>query len=75
MKAEVLGDEHPDTLTAIANLGITHHHLGRHQEASELLMKALEMRTRVLGAEHPDTRAIQERLDAMSPRSEQPADA
>ncbi|KAF1828268.1 kinesin light chain [Decorospora gaudefroyi] len=46
----VLGEEHPDTLTSIANLASTYSNQGRWKEAEEL-----EVQVRVLGEEHPDT--------------------
>ncbi|OQN96102.1 hypothetical protein B0A48_18348 [Cryoendolithus antarcticus] len=50
-----LGEEHPSTLTAIANLASTHRDQGRWEEAEELEVKVMEARSRTLGAEHPDT--------------------
>ncbi|EFY94038.2 hypothetical protein MAA_10501 [Metarhizium robertsii ARSEF 23] len=55
-----LGHEHPDTLTAMANLAIIYKDLGRRKEAMELEEKVFEARQRTLGHEHPDT------LDAMT---------
>jgi hypothetical protein len=46
-------EEHPDTLTSIANLASTFWNQGRWKEAEELFV--LETRKRVLGAEHPST--------------------
>jgi hypothetical protein len=51
----VLGEEHPDTLTSMANLALTYSDQGRWTEAEELQVQVIEMRKRVLGAEHPDT--------------------
>ena len=51
----VLGPEHPDTLTIMANLASTYRSQGRWKEAEELQAQVLEMRKRVLGPEHPDT--------------------
>jgi hypothetical protein len=36
IRKRVLGDEHPDTLTAIANLALTYGDQGRLKEAEEL---------------------------------------
>ncbi|KAK0729439.1 hypothetical protein B0H67DRAFT_479222 [Lasiosphaeris hirsuta] len=51
----VLGDEHPDTLTSIANLASTYRNQGRWKEAETLEVQVMEMRKKVLGDEHPDT--------------------
>ncbi|OAP63059.1 hypothetical protein AYL99_02286 [Fonsecaea erecta] len=52
---EILGPEHPDTLTNIDNLASTYWNQGRWKEAEELEVQVMETSTRVLGAEHPDT--------------------
>ena len=54
-RLRVLGEEHPDTLSAIGNLASTYWNQGRWKEAEELDVKVLEARRRVLGEEHPDT--------------------
>jgi hypothetical protein len=51
----VLGAEHPDTLTSMANLASTYRNQGRWKEAEELQATELEICSRVLGAEHPST--------------------
>ena len=51
----VLGEEHPDTLTSIANLASTYWNQGRWTEAEKLKVQVMETRKRVLGEEHPDT--------------------
>ncbi|KAF1346346.1 kinesin light chain 3 [Lizonia empirigonia] len=50
----VLGDEHPDTLTSMANLAATYRNQGRWNEAEKLEVQVMETRKRVLGDEHPD---------------------
>ena len=52
---ELLGDEHPDTLTSMANLASTYWNQGRWKEAEELEVQVMETRKRVLGEEHPST--------------------
>ena len=47
--------EHPDTLTSMANLASTYWNQGRWKEAEELDVQVMETRKRMLGAEHPDT--------------------
>jgi len=54
-RSRVLGEEHPDTLTAMANLASTYRNQGRWKEAEELEVKVMEASSRVLGEEHPDS--------------------
>ncbi|KIX03666.1 uncharacterized protein Z518_07219 [Rhinocladiella mackenziei CBS 650.93] len=54
-RKEILGAEHPSTLTNMANLASTYRNQGRWKEAEELNVQVTEMRKRVLGEEHPDT--------------------
>ena len=51
----MLGVEHPDTLTRMANLALTYWNQGRWKEAEKLEVEVLETSKRVLGVEHPDT--------------------
>jgi hypothetical protein len=51
----VLGVDHPDTLTSMANLASTYRNQGRWKEAEQLQAKELEICKRVLGVDHPDT--------------------
>ena len=51
----VLGDEHPDTLTSMANLALTYSNQGRWKEAEELEAQVMETFKRVLRDEHLDT--------------------
>jgi len=51
----VLGQEHPDTLSSMANLASTYRNQGRWKEAEGLELQVMETRKRVLGQEHPDT--------------------
>ncbi|KAJ7648001.1 hypothetical protein FB45DRAFT_212097 [Roridomyces roridus] len=51
----LFGDEHPDTLVAMANLARTYSELGRHSEAEQLKLSVLQQCRRLLGDEHPDT--------------------
>ena len=51
----VLGQDHPDALTSMANLASTYRNQGRWKEAEELDVQVMETRERVLGAEHPST--------------------
>ncbi|KAK7591913.1 hypothetical protein V3481_006550 [Fusarium oxysporum f. sp. vasinfectum] len=56
-RSKVLGEEHPHTLTSMANLASTYWKQGRWKEAEELQVVVLELRKRTLGEEHPDTLA------------------
>ncbi|KAH8588759.1 hypothetical protein B0O99DRAFT_524437 [Bisporella sp. PMI_857] len=51
----VLGQQHPDMLTSMANLALTYRNQGRWKEAEDLEVQVVETRKRVLGQEHPDT--------------------
>ncbi|MFC4611543.1 tetratricopeptide repeat protein [Streptomyces maoxianensis] len=51
----LLGDEHPDTLTAAANLALCYSVAGRATEAISLRERVLADSERLLGDEHPDT--------------------
>ncbi|WP_093863673.1 tetratricopeptide repeat protein [Streptomyces sp. TLI_053] len=53
--ATELGEEHPDTPTACANLAASYWQAGRTEEAASLLRSVVEQRDRVLGPAHPDT--------------------
>jgi tetratricopeptide repeat protein len=54
-RKRVLGAEHPDTLTSMANLASTNRNQGRWKEAEDLEVQVMETRMRVPGQEHPDT--------------------
>jgi tetratricopeptide (TPR) repeat protein len=49
------GTDHPETLTAMADLASTYWNQGRWNAAEKLQETVLEARTRVLGTDHPDT--------------------
>jgi hypothetical protein len=55
VRRELLGEEHPSTLTSMANLALTYSNQGRWDEAESLGVQVMEARTRVLGEEHPST--------------------
>ncbi|KAE8397202.1 purine and uridine phosphorylase [Aspergillus pseudonomiae] len=52
---EVLGPEHPHTLTSMANLASTYRDQGQLKEAEELELQVIELYKEVLGPEHPHT--------------------
>jgi tetratricopeptide (TPR) repeat protein len=51
----VLSDEHPSTLTGMANLATIYSKQGRWNKAEELQLQVMQTRKRVLSEEHPDT--------------------
>ncbi|KAI2885598.1 hypothetical protein CBS13152_7503 [Aspergillus niger] len=54
-RKQVLGPEHPDTLTSMGNLASTYRNQGRWKEAEDLEVQELEICKQVLGSKHPDT--------------------
>ena len=52
---QVLGDDHPDTLTSMENLASTYRNQGRWKEAEMLEVVVMEKTKQVLGDDHPDT--------------------
>jgi hypothetical protein len=56
-RKQVLGDDHPDTLTSMGNLASTYMNQGRWKEAEMLEVVVMEKRKQVLGDDHPDTLA------------------
>ncbi|KAK3174783.1 hypothetical protein OEA41_002029 [Lepraria neglecta] len=63
----VLGEEHPDTLTAMNNLANSLSEKGRLDETASMSQQVLEKRRRILGEEHPDTiRAISNLANSLS---------
>ncbi|MCI0458203.1 MAG: serine/threonine-protein kinase, partial [Gemmataceae bacterium] len=55
IRRRVRGEEDPETLIAMNNLGLLYGSQNRYAQAEPLYTKALEIRRRVLGEEHPDT--------------------
>jgi hypothetical protein len=49
------GSEHPDTLSAMADLAYVYDTAGRQDEALKLREEVLALRRKVLGPEHPHT--------------------
>jgi Tetratricopeptide repeat len=48
-------DDHPDTLTSMANLATTYSNQGRWNDAEALQVVVMEKRKRLQGDDHPDT--------------------
>ncbi|KAJ7278519.1 hypothetical protein C8J57DRAFT_1577215 [Mycena rebaudengoi] len=59
-RKHIFGNEHPETLDAMANLGSIYSKLGKSRDALQLEVVVLEKRKQILGPEHADT------LEAMS---------
>jgi putative hemolysin len=54
-KSDGAREEHPSTLTSMANLASTYWNQGRWSDAKKIFVQVMETRRRVLGEEHPDT--------------------
>ena len=54
-RRRVLGEDHPDTLQSISDMGSLLVSQGKPGDAESYVREALERRRRVLGEEHPDT--------------------
>jgi len=52
---QLLGDEHPDTLTSMAKLAVTYRKQGKWKEAEALQVVVIEKRKQLLGDEHSST--------------------
>ncbi|KAL4937210.1 hypothetical protein BDV06DRAFT_203412 [Aspergillus oleicola] len=56
IRKQVLGPEHPGTLTSMANLAHTWKSQSKVQSALSLLKECVHLRNRVLGQDHPHAR-------------------
>ena len=54
-RKRVLGEEHPDTLTSMANLAYTRKSQDRLEDALDLIKTCFHHQQQVLGRDHPDT--------------------
>ena len=61
-RKRLLGDDHPNTLTNMANLANTYRIQGRWKEAEMLQDVVMEKNKRLLGDDHPDTLGSMENL-------------
>ncbi|MEV0088214.1 tetratricopeptide repeat protein [Saccharopolyspora sp. NPDC050642] len=68
IRRRVLGDDHPDTLAARANLASVLNKRGELEEAERELRAVLKIRRRVLGDDHPDTQHTRARVNEWSLR-------
>jgi tetratricopeptide (TPR) repeat protein len=55
LRKEVLGPEHPDTLTSMSNLALVLGSQGKYEDAEAMNQQTLARREKVLGLEHLDT--------------------
>ena len=55
MRNRLLGEDHPDTNTAMNNLAHTYWRLTKYADAEKLQIEVLNIRNRLLGEEHLDT--------------------
>lgn len=53
MRVELLGDDHPNTIVSISNLGYFYYNDGRYDDAEPYFRAALEQRRVLFGTEHP----------------------
>ena len=60
--SNLLGTDHPDTLSTRNNLAGAYHDAGRLDEAIPLFEQNFEDRTRILGPRHPDTLTARDNL-------------
>jgi Tetratricopeptide repeat len=62
LRKKLLGAEHPDTLTSMANIAVTYRNQGKWIEAEQLQVQVMNIRKKLLGAEHPDTLTSMENI-------------
>ena len=65
-RKRVLKEEHPDTLSSMANLAAIYGKQGRWDEAIELIQVVVNLRTKIIGVNHPDTLSAVDLLDEWS---------
>ena len=65
-RVRILGDEHPGTLTARANLAGSYWSAGRTADAIELQERVLADSVRILGDEHPHVATWRANLEVMT---------
>ncbi|KAH6983683.1 hypothetical protein BKA56DRAFT_482570, partial [Ilyonectria sp. MPI-CAGE-AT-0026] len=54
-RQRILGDEHPDTISAMSNLAITLEDQGQLDKAARMMREVLKKRQRILGDKHLHT--------------------
>ena len=63
MRKRVLKEEHPSTLTSMANLAFTWKSQSYNKEAVLLMKNCFKRRKKILGPQHPDTEELLETLN------------
>ena len=59
----MLGEEHKDTLSTLANIAYTYAELGDYAKAVEIYEKVYPLRVKVLGKDHEQTLKTLSRLE------------
>lgn len=54
MNEKLLGSQHPDVAANLNNLANALAKVGENEEASELFVRALDLKRQLFGDEHPD---------------------
>jgi hypothetical protein len=54
-RMKMFGQNHPDMLTSVSNLGMMLSNQAKYKEAEAMYRRALEGYNKVFGPEHPDT--------------------
>lgn len=75
LRRQVLGEEHPDTLSTAHNLALVYQDQGQYSKALQLLLRDLEVSRRVRGPEHTDTLQTMNTLAALYHELNQTAEA
>jgi Flp pilus assembly protein TadD len=74
-RRRVLGQDHPDTLVSINDLGLLRENQGRLDECERLYREALDGYRRVLGPDHPSTLTAMNNMGALLIKRGRAADA
>jgi hypothetical protein len=61
-RKQLLGEDHPNTLTSMSNLASTYRNQGRWKDAEVLEVVVMEKRKQLLGEDHPHTLTIMANL-------------
>jgi tetratricopeptide (TPR) repeat protein len=69
LNRQVLGEEHPNTIASLFNLGLVYAGEGRNEEAAALLQKALQSSASIYGKDHYKTIEIAKILLVLYRRS------
>jgi tetratricopeptide (TPR) repeat protein len=72
---QVLGPEHPDTLSTVNNLANLYYDKGEYEQAEPLYQLALSTHERVLGPNHPNTIRVRENYANLLQKMKQKTEA